>query len=151
MKRKFALVSIVGSLVCFASSALAQDNLPRDNGIFSYHKAPRYRESESHPLRTAAYILHPVGWVLREGFYRPWSALAGSSEFTRSFFGFREPYDYREPLCFEGSDIVPDCHTMAPYANLGGADESDTATMAPESSERQVFIPDVNFDFNKKK
>lgn len=154
MKAKLTLLSLFVAVFCLASSAVAQDLLPRDNGIFNYHKAPRYRESESHPLRIVAYVLHPVGWVLREGIFRPFSALAGSSNFARSFFGFREPFDYREPLCFNDSDVVPDCHSIAPYSMIGGgvdtvAETGEPAAMVSEGSERQVFIPDVNFDFDK--
>lgn len=128
----------------------AQDLLPRDNGIFTYHKPPRWRESESHPLRVAAYIFHPVGWVFREGIFRPFSAFAGSTPFTKSFFGFREPFDYREPVCFMNAEEIPDCHSIAPYANIGRTPESDAGdASALVSSERQVYFPDVNFDFDK--
>lgn len=132
---------------------MAQDLLPRDNGIFGYHESPRYRDSESHPLRTVAYALHPAGWILREGFYRPMSALFASSSFTRSFFGFREPFDYREPLCFDASGAVPDCRQIPPMSMIGGAGAplvsgGDTDETGGLVSERQVFFPDIAFDFN---
>lgn len=133
-----------------AGTASAQDLLPRDNGIFTYHTSPRYRESESHPLRTVAYILHPVGWVLREGIYRPFSSFAASTRFTRSFFGFREPFDYREPECFFDSDKVPDCRTISPYNSLGEKNGTDGAGKENGvGTERQVYFPDIAFDFNK--
>ncbi len=137
----------------FIPYSFAQDELPEDNGIFGYHEAPRYRDSESHPLRVVAYVLHPVGWVLREAIFRPWSAFAGSTRFTRSFFGFREPYDYRDPICFDASDQIPDCHSMAPYNALatgprveGEGDGDQTASLL---SERQIYFPDINFEFDK--
>lgn len=136
--------------------ASAQDLLPEDNGIYEYHKYPRYRESESHPLRTVAYILHPIGWALREGIYRPWSYFAGSTEFNRSFFGFREPFDFRNGLCDEGGDHVPDCRALQPWSTLGyGPGDVNPGSRAAadasavEATAKQVFIPDVNFDFNK--
>lgn len=139
---------LIGSLIILLGNAsvFSQDTLPRDNGIFSSHKAPRYRASESHPLRVLAYVVHPVGWVLREAIFRPLSAFAGSTETTRSVMGFREPYDYREPLCFSGLDEVPDCRKMAPYNSLSrgpGSEDGD------ETKVNQVYFPDVNFEFNK--
>ncbi len=148
--KRVALLAL--TLVIAASSASAQDILPRDNGIFTYHTSPRWRESEAHPLRTVAYILHPVGWVLREALYRPFSAFAGSTPFTKSFFGFREPFDFREPLCFFDTEKIPDCRTLAPYNSIGRNDPApavetgDTATL---TGERQVYFPDIAFDFNK--
>ena len=131
-----------------ASDAAAQDLLPRDNGIFQYHTPPRYRDSESHPLRIVAYVLHPVGWVLREGIFRPWSYFAGSTEFTKSFFGFREPFDYREPVCF--SDIgIPDCKELAPLNAIGEPRGAAAEAGSMVQADRQVYFPDVNFEFNK--
>lgn len=155
--KKF-LVAIVLA-VSFATPVAAQDLLPRDNGLWDYHSSPRWRETESHPLRVLAYPFHAVGWVAREFIFRPFSAFAGSTEVTRSVMGFREPYDYREPLCFFDSDKVPDCRTIAPYSQFSdgasnvvetteGMGVDDTASAAV-SGERQVFFPDVNFEFDK--
>ena len=130
------------------SDAMAQDLLPRDNGIVQYHTSPRYRDSESHPLRVVAYVLHPVGWILREGIFRPWSYFAGSTEFTKSFFGYREPFDYREPVCFD--DIaVPDCKMMAPMNAIGREESAPSEAATMVQPDRQVFFPDINFEFNK--
>lgn len=151
----------VSGLILPISSVNAQDLLPRDNGIFSYHEAPRWRESESHPLRLTAYVLHPVGWLMREAVFRPWSAFAGSTQFTRSFFGFREPFDYREPVCFDAQGAIPDCRALPPMSTLatgpsnsglgGASDSSDAGAGAQAMSERQVFFPDVAFEFDKSK
>jgi len=146
-QRKALLSLLVAAGLGGTSLASAQDLLPRDNGIFTYHTPPRYRESEAHPLRVFGYVLHPFGWVLREGVTRPLSAMASSTEFTRSFFGYREPFDFREPVCFSNID-VPDCRRLPPMMGIGMAAASDSAD-AMASSERQVYIPDVNFEFNK--
>ena len=135
------------ALAISAQSASAQELLIEDNGIYnSYHQAPRWRESESHPLRIAAYVLHPIGWMLREGIFRPISYFAGSTEFTRSFFGFREPFDFRRPLCFE--DKVPNCHDVAPMSMIGERASDETLTQDMAADEKVVF-PDVAFDYNK--
>ncbi len=132
----------------YGASASAQDLYPRDNGIFSYHEAPRYRASEEHPLRLLAYLLHPVGWVVREGITRPLSNFTSGSRFNRSFFGFREPFDYRETICFDANGAIPDCKAVAPLNAISGFSgplvDGDSLV-----SERQVYIPDIAFDFNR--
>ena len=146
---------IAGSVVSVSSELCsAQDLLPRDNTIFTYHRTPRYRPSESHPLRTFAYMLHPIGWVLNEAIYRPMSSFVSSTEFNRSFFGYREPFDYREPECFSSSDSVPDCKQLPPLMNIGkyknvGDVNSNSDSERVAVSANQVFFPDINFDFNK--
>lgn len=143
------------ALVLVPMSAFSQDLLPADNGLATYHTSPRYRESESHPLRIAAYIVHPVGWLAREVIFRPLSYFASSTETTRSIFGYREPFDYRQPECFSADDSSPDCRSIMPfnYDNPGAATGAtsggvtDTAAMNTEP-QRQVYFPDVNFDFN---
>ena len=148
MKRNILLLAVLSfACVTTATCVSAQDVLPGDNGIYTYHQQPRWRESEEHPLRVVAYALHPVGWVLREGVFRPLSYFFGSTRFTRSFFGFREPYDYREPMCFSGSDVVPDCHALPPFgAPVAAAVEK---TEAPAVVDQKVVFPDVAFEFDK--
>lgn len=152
---RLSYVAIMFLLLCVTSSAFAQDSLPRDNGLATYHTAPRYRESESHPLRILSYVLHPVGWVAREVIFRPLSYFASSSETRKSIMGYREPYDYREPECFSADDAVPDCRAVRPF-NYGAqaavitepTDSMDDMAMdVPEV--RQVYLPDVNFEFDK--
>ena len=136
-------------------SVNAQDVLPYDNGLATYHTSPRYRESESHPLRVVAYVLHPIGWVAREVLFRPLSYFASSSETRKSVMGFREPYDYRQPECFSSDDGTPDCRTILPFNyDQGAATAADTgdatAKIVAEPS-AQVYFPNVNFDFNVRK
>lgn len=146
----FSFFSVLAALsvLLTALPVKAQDVLPADNGLETYHTAPRYRESESHPLRVLAYIVHPFGWAARELIFRPLSFFASSSETTRSVMGYREPFDYRQPECFSADDSVPDCRSVQPfnYANQAG-NEDDTGSL---DSGRQVYFPNVNFDFNKR-
>ena len=125
----------------------AQERLPEDKTLTTYHPAPRYRESESHPLRVLAYIFHPVGWAAKELIFRPLSYFASSTEETRVIMGFREPYDYRQPMCFFNTDEIPDCHKLPPLRNaalpsLGSAQDGEGL--------KAVYFSDVNFDFNKR-
>ncbi|RMG42751.1 MAG: OmpA family protein [Candidatus Dadabacteria bacterium] len=137
-------------LVSLPLDVIAQDYLPYDNGLATYHTSPRYRESESHPLRIFAYALHPIGWVAREVIFRPFSYFASSSDVTRSVLGYRDPFDYRQPECFSADDSVPDCRAVMPFnydaAPEPAAEENTTAAM--NTGERQVYFPDVNFDFD---
>ena len=146
--RKVSVLSLLFVLVFVPCVAAAQDRLPMDNGIATYHTAPRYRDSESHPLRVLAYAAHPVGWLAREVIFRPLSYFASSTEVTRSVMGFREPYDFRNPECFSGDSSIQDCRSISPY-NYAEA-EAEPASVVTEV-ERHVYFPDVNFDFNVRK
>lgn len=135
----------------FQQGALAQDVLPYDNGLSTYHSGPKYRESESHPLRVFAYAVHPIGWALREGVFRPLSYFASSTAMTRSVMGYRYPFDYRQPECFSADESVPDCRALAPFNyEPAGSDGQDGASALAGSS-AQVYMPDVNFDFDVRK
>ncbi len=151
------LTVLVAALLVVATvqSAVAQDVLPNDNGLATYHTSPRYRDSETHPLRILGYIVHPIGWVAREVLFRPFSYFVSSSETRKSVFGYREPYDYRQPECFSADDSVPDCRSVAPF-NYGAVAaplevEEVVAEEMGEAPVRQVYFPDVNFDFDKGK
>lgn len=153
MARNFliALLSSIISLISVISifgSASAQDVLPYDNGLATYHTSPRYRESESHPLRVLAYVVHPVGWLAREAIFRPFSYFASATPETRSVMGFREPYDYRQPECFSADDSIPDCRAVFPfnYDSLPKKGDSSTGSLTMS----KVYFPDVNFDFDKR-
>jgi outer membrane protein OmpA-like peptidoglycan-associated protein len=154
LSRKMYQKSVV-MLVLFCSTlcgtqVMAQDLLPRDNTIMTYHQSPGWRESESHPLRIIAYVLHPIGWLAREAVFRPISAFAASNETTRSVMGYRYPFDFRETVCFDGNQAIPDCRSVRPHTHLINADDlGSMGTQFGMDEERQVFFPDVNFDFDK--
>jgi outer membrane protein OmpA-like peptidoglycan-associated protein len=132
MSKRMALVSSLAlGLVLIPAFVAAQERLPYDNGLATYHTAPRYRESESHPIRPLSYF-------------------ASSTEVTRSVFGYREPFDFRQPECFSADSSVPDCRAIPPFNYGAGADEGDEAKVVSEV-ERHVYFPDVNFDFNVRK
>lgn len=132
--------------------ATAQEMIPADNGLATYHTAPRYRESESHPLRVLAYVVHPIGWVAREVLFRPLSYFASSTETTRSVMGYREPFDYRQPECFTADDSTPDCRSLSPfnYDNAAPVAPVEAAPAAVVQAPAQVYFPNVGFDFDKR-
>ena len=149
MKVRLSLLLVMVVVFGLVSTVKAQEVLPRDNGIFTYHTSPDYRESESHPLRTVAYVLHPIGWMFREGVYRPLSYFFASSEFTRSFFGYRDPYDYRDTVCFNPDSDVPDCALVPPYSKISYDREAQKKDDSSIASSKQVCFPDVAFDYDK--
>jgi outer membrane protein OmpA-like peptidoglycan-associated protein len=108
-------------------------------------------------LRTIAYVFHPVGWALREGLYRPWSSFAASSRFNRSFFGYRDPYDFRDTFCFDSERAIPNCKQTPPYSLIGGQAPGSNLVggdaAGGEGSQvsmiRQVYFPDVAFMFDR--
>ena len=148
-------------------SAGAQDHLPRVRNlplISSYHDHPRFRESETHPVRLLGYVMHPIGVAIREGIFRPISYLMGSSTLTSNLFGFREPFDYRDSSCFASADYIPNCRKLPPYNSLMEApDYGSTLGDAPGelgyyskgrggpsfAAQQRVFLPDVAFAFNR--
>lgn len=130
----------------------AQDLLPEDNGFMTYHTPPRYRPSAEHPLRIVGYVVHPIGWLGRELVTRPLNYFVSSTKLTRSVFGYREPYDYRQPECFSADSSIPDCRSLSPY-NYGTLMEPEEIPepIVETKVERQVYFPDVNFDFDIRK
>lgn len=143
---------ILAALTCFAfnsSAVFAQDILPTDHTDSDYHPSPRYRESESHPLRIIAYALHPIGWAARELIFRPLSYFASSTPETRAIMGYREPFDFRQPSCFSANQDTPDCHRIKPFdynSNVGKIVENEGS----EVQRQALYFPDTNFDFNKR-
>jgi outer membrane protein OmpA-like peptidoglycan-associated protein len=143
MVNRTGLAALCLALAVHVVGAQAQEQIPRDNSDVygEYHRPPAYRESESHPLRILAYIVHPIGWLAREVIFRPFSYFASSTPETREIMGYREPHDIYRPTCFSGNTDVPDCRKINPF-NYQRGDGS-------ELSEKQVvFFPDVNFDFD---
>jgi outer membrane protein OmpA-like peptidoglycan-associated protein len=137
------------SSLTVSTAAIAQDILPTDHTDSDYHPSPRYRESESHPLRVIAYALHPIGWAARELIFRPLSYFASSTPETRAIMGYREPYDFRKPSCFSSNQDTPDCRQIKPFdydSNVGKVVQGDGEV----SQQQALYFPDTNFDFDKR-
>lgn len=143
------ILALVASIALNSNAVLAQDILPVDHTDSDYHPSPRYRESESHPLRIIAYALHPIGWVARELIFRPLSYFASSTPETRAIMGYREPFDFRQPSCFSANQDAPDCHRIRPFDY--NSDVGRVAEGVAEVDQKQaLYFPDTNFDFNKR-
>jgi hypothetical protein len=118
IKRILSSYLLLVGVICSPVTTRAQEQLPSDSsdGLYGeYHPSPAYRESESHPLRVLAYIVHPIGWLAREVIFRPLSYFASSTPETRAVMGYREPHDFRRPSCFSRSDSIPDCRQVKPF------------------------------------
>jgi peptidoglycan-associated lipoprotein len=48
-----------------------------------------YDDSQSHPLRVAAYLLHPLGWLAEWTIFRPLHLIVSTTEPQEAFFGHR--------------------------------------------------------------
>ena len=55
--------------------------------VFAY--PDEYDDSQSHPLRIAAYLVHPVGWLAEWLIYRPFHLIVSGTEPQEAFFGHR--------------------------------------------------------------
>jgi len=49
--------------------------------------ADQYDDSQSNPLRIAAYLLHPVGWLAEWTIFRPFHFIVSATEPQEAFFG----------------------------------------------------------------
>jgi outer membrane protein OmpA-like peptidoglycan-associated protein len=155
LKTKATFIAVMLSVLCGASLpsvSSAQERLPQEVTLANYHRAPAYRESESHPLRIIAYVVHPIGYALRELIFRPFSYFASSTEETRALMGYRAPYDYRQPACFHNAEEVPDCRRLLPvrgaFPGLSGGEGSESGERP--GTGKAIYFSDVNFDFNKR-
>lgn len=135
---------VISSLLSQLSPVKAENAYPIDNGISVYHGEPRWRETEAHPLRIAAYVLHPIGWVAREVVFRPLSFFASSTAATRSVMGFREGGDWRSPSCFSKDSTIPDCRSVAPFNFERRGEEG-----ALQSPVEEMIFPNVLFGFGR--
>jgi hypothetical protein len=73
MKRSIACLTLV-AVLGLCGSALA---VPKDE----------YDDSQSNPLRVAAYLLNPFGVALEYAIFRPFHALVSANDTTETIFG----------------------------------------------------------------
>jgi len=66
-----------------------------------------YDDSQSNPLRIAAYLLHPVGWLAEWTLFRPFHFLVSATEPQEAFFGHRpHPPVLAEPQPMQDYGVV---------------------------------------------
>jgi hypothetical protein len=101
MKRSIAALSLVAVLTMYGS-ALA---VPQDE----------YDDSQSYPLRVAAYLLNPVGVGLEYLIFRPFHWLVSYNDTTELIFG-HGPHGSEEMKALVGCDEVHATGCGTPYA-----------------------------------
>jgi hypothetical protein len=106
MKRSIAALSLVAVLTMYGS-ALA---MPQDE----------YDDSQSYPLRVAAYLLNPVGVGLEYLIFRPFHWLVSCNDTTELIFGHR-PHGSEEMKALNACDEV----------HATGCESSYTSQRAP--------------------
>lgn len=145
--RNTALICALFAYPLFVPApALAQHAVGSGNGLSGDIDQNRWEEIDSHPLRVAAYVLHPIGWFAREVVFRPISSFAGSSETTRNVLGYREAGGWRSPSCFSKDVAAPDCRTILPF----NYDRAGETALNREVASAEVYFPNVLFDFSRK-
>ena len=127
-----------------AIPAQAQQVDEAGSGGFAQVDASGWNDDDAHPLRVAAYALHPVGWVAREFVFRPLSFFASSTEVTRTVMGHRHHGDWRRPSCFSKDSGIPDCRAHLPF----DYEKAEETSLSPDVAE--VFFPNVLFDLGQK-
>jgi outer membrane protein OmpA-like peptidoglycan-associated protein len=55
----------------------------------AFAAADEYDDSQSNPLRIAAYLMHPVGWLAEWIVFRPFHFIVSATEPQEAFFGHR--------------------------------------------------------------
>jgi outer membrane protein OmpA-like peptidoglycan-associated protein len=88
-----------------------------------------YDDSQSHPLRITAYLLHPIGWLTEWIVFRPFHFLVSATEPQEAFFGHRP----HPPVLNEADPTIE-------YGPPRGAQTSAVPARPPETV-RVVEVP----------
>ncbi|HWP22727.1 MAG TPA: OmpA family protein [Candidatus Binatia bacterium] len=116
MKRARVWASV---LVCIATMSAAR----------AFAAADEYDDSQSNPLRVAAYLAYPVGWLAEWLIFRPFHFMVSATPAQESFFGHRP----HPPILAEPQPIqdygMPKRVPPKPAAPQAAA---PTVTIAPE-------------------
>lgn len=123
-----------------------------------------YDDSQSHPLRVAAYLLHPVGWLTEWIVFRPFHFLVSATEPQEAFFGHRphppvlaepEPrYDYgvATPVPSKQAKVEPKAAAPATTETVKIVEVPVEKTVVKEVAKvvevEKVVFPAVAFRFD---
>src|SRR5947208_6014329 len=96
-----------------------------------------YDDSQSNPLRIAAYLLHPVGWLAEWTIFRPFHFLVSATEPQEAFFGHRpHPPVLAEPQPMQ--DYGPAQRTPLKQTTM---QSQAPAPLAPQETVKVVEVP----------
>ena len=90
-----------------------------------------YDDSQSNPLRIAAYLIHPVGWLAEWTIFRPFHVMVSATEPQEAFFGHRP----HPPLLAEDlpSSNIYATPARAPVNHAALQPTAPAAATAPET------------------
>ena len=97
----------------------------------SYGEWDAYDDSQSNPLRVAAYLLHPIGWLAEWTIFRPFHLIVSATKPQEAFFGHRP----HPPLLAEdlGSTYYYATATKTPIKQAGAQPSATAPVPAPET------------------
>lgn len=99
-----------------------------------------YEDGQSHPLRIAAYLLHPVGWLAEWMVMRPFHFIVSATEPQEAFFGHRP-----HPALLAESRGTPNLNYSTPMtqtpARLAAVPPKAPAPLAAPETVRIVEVP----------
>lgn len=102
-----------------------------------YAYPDEYDDSQSHPLRIAAYLVHPIGWLAEWLIYRPFHLLVSGTEPQEAFFGHRP-----HPPVLAGPMPTPDYSpAKRVYAKSVHVQPPAPAPVPPPETVRIVEVP----------
>ena len=97
-----------------------------------------YDDSQSHPLRVAAYLLHPVGWLAEWIVFRPLHFIVSATEPQEAFFGHRpHPPVLAEPQQLHDYGVPK----RVPLKQQTKAEPVAAAPAAPAETVKVVEVP----------
>ncbi|MSP38671.1 MAG: OmpA family protein [Deltaproteobacteria bacterium] len=103
-----------------------------------------YEDTQSHPLRLAAYLMHPIGWLTEWTVMRPFHFIVSATEPQEAFFGHRpHPSLLVEPgraSSASYSRSMPQAQAQTP-TRLAAVPPKAPASLAPPETVRIVEVP----------
>ncbi len=96
-----------------------------------------YDDSQSHPLRIAAYLLYPIGWLAEWTVFRPFHFLVSATEPQEAFFGHRP----HPPILAEPQPMHDYGPSRRVPLNQTNAEPRVITTVTPAETVKVVEIP----------
>jgi outer membrane protein OmpA-like peptidoglycan-associated protein len=101
-----------------------------------------YDDSQSHPLRVAAYLIHPVAFLVEWTVFRPLHYLVSATEPQEAFFGHTpHPPILAETPPWRSYGMPRKVVTTEPQTNVAEAPKPAVAQEAPAEKVRIVEVP----------
>ena len=101
-----------------------------------------YEDGQSHPLRIAAYLMHPIGWLAEWTVMRPFHFIVSATEPQEAFFGHRPHPSLLAPSrgTLNSSTSMPQAQAQTPV-RLAAVPPKAPAPLAAPETVRIVEVP----------